>query len=146
MAMPSRIPSLSSAMRTLAMGGLPDASVSTARGQARCPAMERTAELVSLLGAHAAADESEARSLEAMRAYAKSLAEPFSRKQPEAHFTGSAVVVDPEGERVCLVHHKKLGRWLQPGGHADVEDGGRMEVTALREAREETGCDVTLHP
>jgi len=108
--------------------------------------MVRTEELGALLAAHGAEDESERRSLEAMRGYLTSLAEPFSRNQPVAHFTGSAVVVDPAGERVCLVHHKKLGRWLQPGGHADAEDGGRMEVTALREAREETGCDVALHP
>lgn len=56
------------------------------------------------------------------------------------------MVITPDGEKVCLVLHAKLKRWLQPGGHADAIDAGSMEATALREAREETGCDVTLHP
>jgi 8-oxo-dGTP pyrophosphatase MutT (NUDIX family) len=47
---------------------------------------------------------------------------------------------------VLLVHHRKLGRWLQPGGHAEAgETAG--ETVALREAREETGvADLRLHP
>jgi 8-oxo-dGTP pyrophosphatase MutT (NUDIX family) len=102
--------------------------------------------LVELLAAHAPADDKERADLEAMRAFAASLAEPFSRKQWPGHFTGSAVVVDPPCARVCLVLHAKLGRWLQPGGHADPADGGEMAETALREAREETGLDVALHP
>ena len=58
----------------------------------------------------------------------------------------TALVVTPNGSKVCLVLHAKLGRWLQPGGHAEAADGGVMERTALREAREETGCEVVLHP
>jgi 8-oxo-dGTP pyrophosphatase MutT (NUDIX family) len=102
--------------------------------------------LPELLAAHHPADPKEADDLRAMRSFASSLAEPFSRGQWPAHFTGSAVVVTPDGARVCLVLHGKLNRWLQPGGHADLVDGGEMEATALREAREETGCDVELHP
>ena len=81
-----------------------------------------------------------------MRALASALERPFSRAQAQAHFTGSAVVVEPTGERVVLVHHAKLQRWLQPGGHAEETDAGSLEATALREAREETGCQVRLHP
>src|SRR5438132_8205968 len=81
-----------------------------------------------------------------MRDYARMLERPFSRSQAVAHFTGSAVVTDPGGERVCLVHHAKLNRWLQPGGHADDSDAGSLEATALREAGEETGLSVVLHP
>jgi 8-oxo-dGTP pyrophosphatase MutT (NUDIX family) len=102
--------------------------------------------LLALLQCHRPDDEDEARSLEAMRRFATTLERPFSPEQPRAHFTGSAVIVDPAGASVCLVHHRKLGRWLQPGGHADPADGGRMERTALREAREETGLAVELHP
>jgi 8-oxo-dGTP pyrophosphatase MutT (NUDIX family) len=104
------------------------------------------ATLEAVLANHSPADEKERVDLESMRSLASSLAQPFSREQWPAHFTGSAVVVTPEGDRVCLVLHAKLQRWLQPGGHADVADGGSMEATALREAREETGCDVALHP
>jgi 8-oxo-dGTP pyrophosphatase MutT (NUDIX family) len=102
--------------------------------------------LVELLAAHQPTDEKETADLRELRGFATSLSEPFSRSQWPAHFTGSAVVVTPDGARVCLVLHGKLNRWLQPGGHADVVDGGSMEATALREAREETGCEVSLHP
>jgi 8-oxo-dGTP pyrophosphatase MutT (NUDIX family) len=102
--------------------------------------------LEAILHGHQAWDLKERQDLEAMRAFARDLEEPFSRAQPVAHFTGSAVVVDPAGERVCLVHHAKLNRWLQPGGHAEPGDEGSMERSALREAREETGLRVLLHP
>ncbi len=53
------------------------------------------------------------------------------------HLTGSALVVDPNGTRTLLLHHAKLDRWLQPGGHADGD--GNLAAVALREATEETG-------
>ncbi|WP_095957417.1 NUDIX hydrolase [Corallococcus macrosporus] len=102
--------------------------------------------LQALLARHVPEDVKEQEDLERMRHFAHALARPFSREQREAHFTGSAVVVDPAGARVVLLHHRKLQRWLQPGGHADVTDAGEMAATALREAREETGCRVFLHP
>lgn len=102
--------------------------------------------LASLLAAFVPSDDKERQDLDAMRALASSLDQPFSRGQWPAHFTGSAVVVTPDGRKVCLVMHAKLRRWLQPGGHADPADDGSMEQTALREAREETGLEVKLHP
>lgn len=54
-----------------------------------------------------------------------------------AHFTGSAWLVSADGERVLLMHHRKLDRWLQPGGHADGDTD--LARVALREAEEETG-------
>jgi 8-oxo-dGTP pyrophosphatase MutT (NUDIX family) len=104
------------------------------------------ATLRELLAAHPPADEKERRDLDTMRSFAASLVAPFARDQWPAHFTGSAVVVTPDGARVLLVLHAKLNRWLQPGGHADPSDGGSMEATALREAREESGLEVALHP
>lgn len=59
------------------------------------------------------------------------------RSCPTGHLTGSAVVVDPAAGTTLLVHHLKLGRWLQPGGHADGD--GNLGSVALREAAEETG-------
>jgi 8-oxo-dGTP pyrophosphatase MutT (NUDIX family) len=53
------------------------------------------------------------------------------------HFTGSAWVVSADGERALLMHHRKLGIWVQPGGHADGD--GDLAAVALREAEEETG-------
>jgi 8-oxo-dGTP pyrophosphatase MutT (NUDIX family) len=80
-----------------------------------------------------------------MKQFAESLQNPLSRFQLAAHFTGSAVVTDAKGERVCLVHHARLGRWLQPGGHAEAADAGSLAATAVREACEEIGCEVKLH-
>jgi 8-oxo-dGTP pyrophosphatase MutT (NUDIX family) len=54
----------------------------------------------------------------------------------EGHVTGSAWVVSGDGTAVVLLHHGKLGRWLQPGGHADGDSD--IVRVALREAREET--------
>ncbi len=53
------------------------------------------------------------------------------------HFTGSAWLVDTTGSRVLLTHHRKLGRWLQLGGHADGDPD--LAGVALREAGEESG-------
>jgi 8-oxo-dGTP pyrophosphatase MutT (NUDIX family) len=70
------------------------------------------------------------------------------------HLTGSAVVVDDDRQRVVLLHHRKLDRWLQPGGHADGD--GDLAGVARREAAEETGLadlrvvapaiDLDVHP
>jgi 8-oxo-dGTP pyrophosphatase MutT (NUDIX family) len=103
-----------------------------------------TEALKALLASHTPEDEKERADLAAMRNYATSLAEPFSRKEPEAHFTASALVVDADLKHVCLVHHAKLRRWLQPGGHVERGDEGDVAKGALREAREETGLDVHL--
>ncbi len=57
----------------------------------------------------------------------------------DGHLTGSGFVVDPVERRALLIHHRKLDRWLQPGGHADGE--GDLALVALTEAVEETGLD-----
>jgi 8-oxo-dGTP pyrophosphatase MutT (NUDIX family) len=53
------------------------------------------------------------------------------------HLTGSAWLVDQTGTRVLLTLHRKLDRWLQPGGHADGNPD--LAGVALREAEEESG-------
>ncbi|HEY2346851.1 MAG TPA: NUDIX hydrolase [Xanthomonadaceae bacterium] len=61
----------------------------------------------------------------------------FERALAIGHFTGSAWLVSADGRRVLLTHHRKLGLWLQLGGHADGDiDLARV---ALREAEEESG-------
>lgn len=57
----------------------------------------------------------------------------------DGHLTGSALVVDTTGKRTLLLHHAKLDRWLQPGGHADGD--GNLAAVALKEASEETGIE-----
>jgi 8-oxo-dGTP pyrophosphatase MutT (NUDIX family) len=95
---------------------------------------------------HRPADAKEAADLVELLAFVERHPEPFDRGIAEGHLTGSAVVVSADGERVLLLHHRKLGRWLQPGGHAEAGERAG-EVVALREAREETGIGgLTLHP
>lgn len=61
----------------------------------------------------------------------------FKRSNLKAHITGSAWVVSHDYSRVLLIHHKKLDKWLQPGGHADGNEN--ILAVALKEAEEETG-------
>ncbi|HEY3202193.1 MAG TPA: NUDIX domain-containing protein [Thermoanaerobaculia bacterium] len=95
-------------------------------------------ELLDALAVYAAEDPAEAKALARIRRFLASRADPFSRKDPEGHVTGSAIVARPDGSAFLLVHHRKLGCWLQPGGHSEEKDRSVFD-TALREAREETG-------
>jgi 8-oxo-dGTP pyrophosphatase MutT (NUDIX family) len=76
---------------------------------------------------------------EEMLAFAAAHPDALLRTCPPGHFTGSALVVDPSTERLLLLHHTKLRRWLQPGGHADGD--ANLAAVAWREATEETGID-----
>jgi 8-oxo-dGTP pyrophosphatase MutT (NUDIX family) len=65
---------------------------------------------------------------------------PFSRDQfTPGHITCTGLVIAPDGERVLLVHHRRLGRWLLPGGHVEPGDAS-AEDAARREVVEETGA------
>lgn len=79
----------------------------------------------------------------------------FKRTHLPGHITGSAWILDEEEKHVLLVHHAKLNKWLQPGGHADGDED--VLRVALREAEEETGIrkflvtenrifDIDIHP
>ncbi|WP_129306723.1 NUDIX hydrolase [Streptomyces sp. L2] len=64
----------------------------------------------------------------------------------DGHITASALVVDPERERVLLTLHRKLRMWLQMGGHCEPADT-TLAQAALREATEESGiAGLTLLP
>src|ERR1044071_1732845 len=56
----------------------------------------------------------------------------------DGHVTSSAAVLDASGQRTLLIFHRKLQRWLQPGGHVESTDAD-LAAAALREAVEETG-------
>ncbi|MEY3243444.1 MAG: hypothetical protein RIR11_4883 [Bacteroidota bacterium] len=80
----------------------------------------------------------------------------WQRSNLNGHLTGSAWVVSPNRSKVLLIHHLKLDKWFQPGGHADETDDSLQE-TARREAIEECGLqaltleyagifDIDIHP
>jgi 8-oxo-dGTP pyrophosphatase MutT (NUDIX family) len=79
----------------------------------------------------------------------------FQRNHLPGHITGSAWIVNKNLTRTVLIHHAKLLRWLQPGGHADGDED--VLRVAIREAEEETGLtkfsipdpsifDLDIHP
>jgi 8-oxo-dGTP pyrophosphatase MutT (NUDIX family) len=103
------------------------------------------AALADALRRHAPADSEEARDRERILAFVLRHERPFDRAIAEGHLTGSALTVSADGARVLLLHHRKLGRWLQPGGHGDPGETTGEEV-ALREALEESGIGgLALH-
>lgn len=61
----------------------------------------------------------------------------FQRTHLPGHITGSSWIVNQNRTKTLLVHHAKLNKWVQPGGHADGEEN--ILSVALREAEEETG-------
>jgi len=68
--------------------------------------------------------------------------EPFSRTHfVPGHVTASALVLSPAADRVVLVFHPRLARWLQPGGHVEPSDPS-IVAAAAREVLEETGIAV----
>jgi 8-oxo-dGTP pyrophosphatase MutT (NUDIX family) len=101
--------------------------------------------LVDALRLHRCADEEERRDRDRILSFVGSHADPFDRRIAQGHLTASALVVSGDGERVLLLHHRKLDRWLQPGGHAEAGEV-EGEAIALREALEETGIEgLALH-
>jgi len=55
--------------------------------------------------------------------------------------TTGIFIFNTRGELLLLKSHKWLGKYVVPGGH--VELGEKLEEAAIREAKEETGLDVT---
>jgi 8-oxo-dGTP pyrophosphatase MutT (NUDIX family) len=103
------------------------------------------AALVDSLRRLVPADAEEARDRDRILAFVLRHERPFDRAIPEGHLTGSAITVSADGTRVLLLHHRKLDRWLQPGGHGDPGETAGEEV-ALREAFEESGIrGLVLH-
>lgn len=79
----------------------------------------------------------------------------FHRDHLPGHITASAWIVDESKTHALLVHHAKLNKWLQPGGHADGDEN--VVNVATREVNEETGLtnltllvpeifDLDIHP
>lgn len=64
----------------------------------------------------------------------------FDRELLIGHVTASAWIVNPERTHVLLMHHRKLDRWFQPGGHCDGDPD--VQAAAIKETYEETGLAV----
>ncbi len=98
--------------------------------------------LLQLLRQHHPADANEQAMTQDTIAFVEANPAAFERSLPAGtsrpgHVTGSAWIVSPDRCQTLLIHHRKLDRWLQPGGHADGDPN--VAAVALREAQEETG-------
>jgi 8-oxo-dGTP pyrophosphatase MutT (NUDIX family) len=92
---------------------------------------------VDELRVYVAADDREERMRERMLAFVEAQPDAFERSCLIGHITASAWIVDRNRNRALLTHHRKLGKWLQLGGHTDGD--ADVRAAALREAREESG-------
>jgi 8-oxo-dGTP pyrophosphatase MutT (NUDIX family) len=96
--------------------------------------------ILALLEKHRPDDENERRMLTECIDFIRSNPGCFERSLLKGHVTGSAWIVNPEKTHTLLIHHVKLNKWLQPGGHCDG-DTDVLQV-AMKEAYEETGLAV----
>jgi 8-oxo-dGTP pyrophosphatase MutT (NUDIX family) len=80
----------------------------------------------------------------------------WQRSHLAGHLTASAWVLSADRSAALLLHHRKLDRWLQPGGHVDDTDASLLDATR-REVAEECGLtdlallyegifDLDVHP
>ncbi len=75
-----------------------------------------------------------------------------ARSTVPGHFTGTAILL--RGDEVLLIEHKRLKKWLFPGGH--IDPGEDPLTAAKRELEEDTGLkarpvglvpfDLDCHP
>lgn len=116
--------------------------------------MHRT-ELLESLQQHLSMDAAEEKMVQDTIRFVNGNQDCFERTNLSGHITGSAWILDESHRFTLMMHHAKLGMWLQPGGHSDGDP--YTAGVALREAQEETGLtklklatgdlfDVDVHP
>jgi 8-oxo-dGTP pyrophosphatase MutT (NUDIX family) len=94
-----------------------------------------------LVAQHVAVSASEQAAQRRFLSELERLSDPYNEHADLTHVTASAVVV---GRRGTVLHlHKRLGRWMQPGGH--IDPGETPPEAARRESIEELGL-VVEHP
>lgn len=103
--------------------------------------MMEPADVTALLQQFDPTDDGEAaKSKELVLALLARSPEPFSRRQfNPGHITCTGLVLRPRRDGILLVLHRRLQRWLLPGGHVELDDL-RIGDAGRREVVEETGA------
>lgn len=65
-------------------------------------------------------------------------------KKLASHFTATGFVLNNSGDKILFIFHKKLQKWLPPGGH--IDEGELPHEAVVREVLEETGVQATILP
>lgn len=105
------------------------------------PRVEELGLARAILAAYLPPDAEQAKLRERMLAFVDAHPRDAHRRSlAEGHLTASALLLDARGERALLCLHRKLGRWLQLGGHCDGD--ANLPGVALRELIEESGIDA----
>jgi 8-oxo-dGTP pyrophosphatase MutT (NUDIX family) len=107
----------------------------------RWPRGQLAAELIAQVAARAPVDQRERESVERILVELDHLLDPFDEHASAVHLTASGIVISERG--VLLLKHRRLGIWVQPGGH--IDSGEAPWEAAVREVREETGLEVALN-
>ena len=74
--------------------------------------------------------------------FIKSNRDCFERSLKTGHITGSAWLLNKEGSHFLLMHHTKLDKWFQLGGHCD--GNSNVCAVAIKEAQEESGIQSII--
>ncbi len=98
--------------------------------------MDKRDQLLALLDMYQPTAE-ESQFKKDMIAFIEAHLDCFERSLEIGHITASAWLVDKNNTHALLMHHAKLERWFQLGGHCDGEPD--TEAVAIKEAKEESG-------
>lgn len=97
---------------------------------------QRSRQLREELDDYVPCDALERHSIGLVKRYLTWLHAPFDAASDPTHVTASAIVLGDD-HSVVVHRHKRLGIYLQPGGHVDRDESA--EQAAARELQEETG-------
>ncbi len=101
--------------------------------------------IITDIHAHGTFDHAEASAKAQTLAFMRAHPDCLNRTCLKGHLTASAWILTPDFQEVIMLHHKKLDRWFQPGGHVDGNPD--LLESAMREAAEETGLEMSdFHP
>jgi len=97
-------------------------------------------QLLNLLQQYCPTDAQEKKFKEQLLAFVQKYPNCFERSLEVGHITASCWLVNKDNSKALLMHHTKLDKWFQLGGHCDG-DSNVLQV-ALKEAQEESGIDA----
>lgn len=104
--------------------------------------MKDRSSILALLAAYQPKTPEESSLLEQVTAFVADHTDCLARNNFYGHLTASAWVIDAEGEKALLTLHRKIGMWLQLGGH--TEGDADLLAAARREVMEESGLTALV--